>query len=37
LEEADVFDNEDDLEDPEPKELVEVEEVVLDLDDEGVG
>jgi hypothetical protein len=34
LEEADVFDDEDDLEDPELEELVEV--AVLDRDDEGV-
>jgi hypothetical protein len=34
LEEADVFDDEDDLEDPELEELVEA--AVLDRDDEGV-
>jgi hypothetical protein len=36
LEETDVFDVEDDLEDPEPEEVVEDDEVVLDRDDEGV-
>jgi hypothetical protein len=35
-EEADVLDVEDDLEDPEPEEVVEEDEAMLDLDDEGV-
>jgi hypothetical protein len=36
LAEADVFDDEDDLEDLEPEEFVEEDEAVLDLDEAGV-